>query len=142
MTAIRRSLNDLERNAVAGNATDAVKLQVKGSANVRKGQPVKPSAQPTLVRIQHLPPCDLSRHRGHREPALGPRWFPILGAGWPAGRLRHGNFRRCDWLPALAANGLARGWILSGLNAHKAETVQSTIEKISADVQRLRELVA
>ena len=37
---------------------------------------------------------------------------------------------------------LIRGWILSGLNAHKDETVQGTIEKISADVQRLRELVA
>jgi hypothetical protein len=72
---------------VAGNATESVKLQVKGSANVRKGQPVKPSAQPTLVRTQHLPPCDLSRHRGHREPALGARWFRILGAGWPAGGL-------------------------------------------------------
>ena len=39
-------------------------------------------------------------------------------------------------------SSLIRGWILSGLNAHNAETVQSTIEKISADVQRLRELVA
>jgi hypothetical protein len=39
-------------------------------------------------------------------------------------------------------SSLVRGWILSGLNAHKDETVQSTIEKISADVQRLRELVA
>jgi hypothetical protein len=39
-------------------------------------------------------------------------------------------------------SSLIRGWILSGLNAHKNETVQSTIEKISADVQRLRELVA
>ena len=39
-------------------------------------------------------------------------------------------------------SSLIRGWILSGLNARKDETVQSTIEKISADVQRLRELVA
>jgi hypothetical protein len=39
-------------------------------------------------------------------------------------------------------SSLLRGWILSGLNAHKDETVQSTIERISADVQRLRELVA
>jgi len=39
-------------------------------------------------------------------------------------------------------SSLIRGWILSGLNAHKDETVQSTIEKISTDVQRLRELVA
>jgi hypothetical protein len=39
-------------------------------------------------------------------------------------------------------SSLIRGWILSGLNAHSDETVQSTIEKITADVQRLRELVA
>ncbi len=44
---------------------------------------------------------------------------------------------RLDVLPS----SLIRGWILSGLNAHKDETVQSTIERISADVQRLRELV-
>jgi hypothetical protein len=31
--------------------------------------------------------CDLSRHRGHREPALGARCFRLLGAGWPAGGL-------------------------------------------------------
>ena len=37
-------------------------------------------------------------------------------------------------------SSLIRGWIPSGLNAHQDETVQSTIEKISADVQRLREL--
>ena len=35
-----------------------------------------------------------------------------------------------------------RGWILSRLNAHKDETVQSTIDRISADVQRRREPVA
>ena len=39
-------------------------------------------------------------------------------------------------------SSLIRGWILSGLNAHKDETVQSMIERLSADVQRLRELVA
>ncbi len=39
-------------------------------------------------------------------------------------------------------SSLIRGWILSGLNAQEEETVQSTIERISADVQRLRELVA
>lgn len=39
-------------------------------------------------------------------------------------------------------SSLIRGWILSGLNALKEETVQSTIGRISADVQRLRELVA
>jgi hypothetical protein len=37
---------------------------------------------------------------------------------------------------------LIRGWIQAGLNAHKEETVQSTIDRISAEVQRLRELVA
>lgn len=45
---------------------------------------------------------------------------------------------RLDVPPA----SLIRGWILSGLNAHKDETVQSAIDRISADVQRLRELVA
>jgi len=45
---------------------------------------------------------------------------------------------RLDVPPA----SLIRGWILSGLNAQREETVQSTIERISADVQRLRELVA
>lgn len=37
---------------------------------------------------------------------------------------------------------LLRGWILAGLNARQDETVQSAIERLSADVQRLRELVA
>jgi hypothetical protein len=45
---------------------------------------------------------------------------------------------RLDVPPA----SLIRGWILSGLNAQKEETVHSAIERISADVQRLRELVA
>jgi hypothetical protein len=31
---------------------------------------------------------------------------------------------------------LIRGWILSGLNAHKDQAVQSTIERIAADLQR------
>jgi hypothetical protein len=39
-------------------------------------------------------------------------------------------------------SSLIRGWILSGLNAQEEETVEGTIERISADVQRLRELVA
>lgn len=39
-------------------------------------------------------------------------------------------------------SALVRGWILAGLNARKDETVQSAIERLSADVQRLRELVA
>jgi hypothetical protein len=33
------------------------------------------------------------------------------------------------------------GWILSGLNAHKDETVPSMIERISADVPRVCERV-
>jgi hypothetical protein len=39
-------------------------------------------------------------------------------------------------------SALVRGWILAGLNARKDETVQAAIERLSADVQRLRELVA
>jgi hypothetical protein len=39
-------------------------------------------------------------------------------------------------------SALIRGWILAGLSAHKEETVHSAIERISADLQRLRELVA
>lgn len=39
-------------------------------------------------------------------------------------------------------SALVRGWVLAGLNARKDETVQSAIERLSADVQRLRELVA
>lgn len=38
---------------------------------------------------------------------------------------------RLDFPPA----SLIRRWILSGLNAHKDETVQTTIDRISADVQ-------
>lgn len=37
---------------------------------------------------------------------------------------------------------LVRGWILAGLNARQDERVQSAIERLSSDVQRLRELVA
>lgn len=39
-------------------------------------------------------------------------------------------------------SGLLRGWILAGLAASKDDTVHSAIERLSADVQRLRELVA
>jgi len=39
-------------------------------------------------------------------------------------------------------SALLRGWILAGLNARKDESVQTAIERLSADVQRLRELVA
>ena len=42
----------------------------------------------------------------------------------------------------MPVSALVRGWILAGLNARQDETVQSAIERLSADVQRLRELVA
>ncbi|MDP9093102.1 MAG: hypothetical protein M3N95_09230 [Actinomycetota bacterium] len=51
-------------------------------------------------------------------------------------------------LEALAEQGgipvsaLIRGWVIAGLNARNEETVQHAIERLSADVQRLRELVA
>ncbi len=38
-------------------------------------------------------------------------------------------------------SALLRGWILAGLIAQKDESVQVAIERLSADVQRLRELV-
>jgi hypothetical protein len=53
---------------------------------VRQERSVKPSAQPTLVRTQHLPPCDVSSHRGHREPTSGVRCF-LWPARWSAGGL-------------------------------------------------------
>lgn len=37
---------------------------------------------------------------------------------------------------------LLRGWILSALAAQREETVAAAIDRIAADVQRLRELVA
>lgn len=38
-------------------------------------------------------------------------------------------------------SALVRGWILAGLHAGQDDTVQGAIERLSADVQRLRELV-
>ena len=38
-------------------------------------------------------------------------------------------------------SALLRGWMLAGLNARKDETVQTAIDRIAVDVQRLRELV-
>ncbi len=38
-------------------------------------------------------------------------------------------------------SALLRVWILAGLNAPKDESVQVAVERLSADVQRLRELV-
>lgn len=37
---------------------------------------------------------------------------------------------------------LVRGWILAGLRAHTGDTVHSALERLSADVARLRALVA
>jgi predicted DNA-binding protein len=39
-------------------------------------------------------------------------------------------------------SALIRGWIIAGLNARQDESVQNAIERLSADLQRLRELVA
>lgn len=39
-------------------------------------------------------------------------------------------------------SALLRGWILAGLSGRKDDIVQAAIERLSADVQRLRELVA
>ncbi len=51
-------------------------------------------------------------------------------------------------LEALAAqldvpvSALLRGWILAGLHAKKEQSVGAALDRLSADVQRLRELVA
>jgi len=39
-------------------------------------------------------------------------------------------------------SALVRGWVLAGLNAGKAESLATALDRITADVQRLRELVA
>jgi hypothetical protein len=39
-------------------------------------------------------------------------------------------------------SALVRGWVLAGLNARKAESLTTALDRIAADVQRLRELVA
>lgn len=39
-------------------------------------------------------------------------------------------------------SALVRGWILAGLAAKKEESVVAALDRLSADVQRLRELVA
>jgi hypothetical protein len=39
-------------------------------------------------------------------------------------------------------SALLRGWILAGLAAKKEESVAAALDRLSADVQRLRELVA
>ncbi len=37
---------------------------------------------------------------------------------------------------------LVRGWVLAGLTARKDESLATALDRITADVQRLRELVA
>ena len=39
-------------------------------------------------------------------------------------------------------SALLRGWILAGLAARQTDTVHGAIDRLSADVQRLRELIA
>ena len=39
-------------------------------------------------------------------------------------------------------SALVRGWVLAELNARKAESLTTALDRITADVQRLRELVA
>ncbi len=38
-------------------------------------------------------------------------------------------------------SALLRGWILAGLNAKREDSVATALDRITADVQRLRELV-
>jgi hypothetical protein len=42
----------------------------------------------------------------------------------------------------IPVSALAGGWVLAGLNAGKAESLATALDRITADVQRLRELVA
>lgn len=42
----------------------------------------------------------------------------------------------------IPVSALVRGWVLAGLNAGKAESLATALDRITADVQRLRELVA
>jgi hypothetical protein len=39
-------------------------------------------------------------------------------------------------------SALVRGWVLAGLNVRKVESLTTALDRITADVQRLRELVA
>lgn len=39
-------------------------------------------------------------------------------------------------------SALVRGWILAGLNAKRDESVTTALDRITADLQRLRELVS
>ncbi len=39
-------------------------------------------------------------------------------------------------------SAILRGWVLAGLNAGKAESLTTALDRITADVQRLREIVA
>jgi len=46
--------------------------------------------------------------------------------------------RRLD----IPASVLVRGWVLGGLAAQDADSVNGTIERLEADVRRLRELIS
>jgi hypothetical protein len=39
-------------------------------------------------------------------------------------------------------SALVRGWVLAGLNVRKVESLTTALDRITTDVQRLRELVA
>lgn len=76
------------------------------------------------------------------------------GAGWTqpnkarsvtvATRLAPDDLAAIEALAArldMPVSALVRGWILTGLHAREDDTVRGAIERLSADVQRLRELV-
>src|ERR1022692_3501805 len=66
---------------------------------MQHGTPVKPSAQPTLVRTQHLPLGE--------TPAQGCR-------GMPGCVLAHAV--RCHWMrPFATGRGIYAGWLAAGL---------------------------
>jgi len=39
-------------------------------------------------------------------------------------------------------SSLLRGWILDALAAHRDESIATALDRVTADIQRLRELVA
>ncbi len=43
---------------------------------------------------------------------------------------------------AVPTSALLRGWILDALNTQREESVATALDRLSADIQRLRELVA
>lgn len=60
-------------------------------------------------------------------------------------RITAGDAAAVEALAAKAGmpvSALVRQWILSGLTAQREDTVQSAVERLSNDLQRLREIVA